>query len=199
MSEKALIKNQNEAKTKRESRRSRPLDAADELSGEKLTVIHIGRVSKTVKGGKRFSFRALVAVGDCNGSVGVSLGKGNQVQLAIKKASAHAKKEMIKFPLVNNTIPHEIIGVFGSGRVWMRPAAPGTGVIAGGGVRAVLEAGGVKNILTKSLGSTNPFNMVYATIEGLERLKTKEESARMRGKSLGAAPQPAPAVESQTQ
>ncbi len=149
---------------------------------EKITIVCINRVAKVVKGGKRFSFSALVVVGDTRGNVGVSIGKANEVQLAIQKATTHAKKNMIKFPLVKDTIPHEIIGKFGAGRVWMKPAAPGSGVIAGGGVRAVLEAGGVKDVLTKSLGSSNNFNVVYATIEALKQLKTKEEVAKLRSK-----------------
>ncbi|MDD2772628.1 MAG: 30S ribosomal protein S5 [Elusimicrobiales bacterium] len=162
------------------------------IEGEKLTVVNITRTAKVVKGGKRFSFRALVVVGDCNGKVGVSIGKANQVQLAIQKAASHARKHMIKFPLVNDTIPHEITGRFGTGQVWMKPAAPGTGVIAGSGVRAVLEASGIKNVLTKNIGSSNPFNMVYATCEALEGLRSKEDIARMRGKTEGAKEAPAP-------
>ncbi|MFH1620088.1 MAG: 30S ribosomal protein S5 [bacterium] len=154
----------------------------DTPEGEKSVVVTINRVAKVVKGGKRFSFSALVVLGNGNGNVGVSIGKANEVQAAIQKATARARKCMITFPLVQRTIPHEIIGHFGAGRVWMKPAAPGSGVIAGGGVRAVLEAGGVKDILTKSLGSSNPCNVVGATIDALKRLRSREEVMKLRGK-----------------
>lgn len=149
----------------------------------KETVVSINRVAKVVKGGKRFSFSALVVVGSGQGQVGMGLGKAREVQAAIQKASSAAKKEMISFPLLDGTIPHEALGHFGAGKVWMKPAGQGTGVIAGSGVRAVLEAAGVKNILTKSLGSSNVFNMVYATLEALKGLRTKEEILKLRGKS----------------
>jgi len=185
MSEKAL--NPRDGKFRKEAPVSykdrRQMDTVEEQVGEKSTVVNITRTAKVVKGGKRFSFRALVVVGDGNGTVGVSIGKANQVQMAIQKATTHAKKHMVTFPLVQDTIPHEIIGKFGTGQVWMKPAAPGTGVIAGGGVRAVLEAAGIKNILTKNLGSTNPFNTVYATLSALEELRSKEDVAKMRGKT----------------
>lgn len=155
------------------------------------TVIQVARTAKVVKGGKRFGFRALVVVGDGNGKVGVSIGKANQVQFAVSKAEFHARRHTIKFPLVNDTIPHEIIGKFGSASVWMKPAAPGTGVIAGAGVRLVLEAAGIKNILAKSLGSTNACNLAYATINALEQLRSKEAVLAQRGKAVEAA---APAV-----
>lgn len=153
-----------------------------EALGLKETVVAINRVSKTVKGGKRFSFGILVVVGDLKGKVGCGLGKSKDIQFAIKKGAAKARRNMIKFSLRADTIPHETIGVFGAGRVWMKPAAPGTGVIAGGGVRAVLEAAGIKNILTKSLGSNNHFSMVYATIAGLKQLRSKEQILKLRGK-----------------
>jgi small subunit ribosomal protein S5 len=146
------------------------------------TVVAINRVAKVVKGGKRFSFSALVVVGNGQGSVGFGLGKAKDVQSSIQKGQMQAKKEILQFPLVNGTIPHEVMAKFGSGKVWMKPAAPGTGVIAGGTVRAVLEAGGIKNILTKSLGSSNPFNVIEATLQCLRLLRTKEAIAKLRGR-----------------
>src|SRR3954465_13774259 len=166
-------------------RQERQTDRSSAQRGDTTEkVVFINRCAKVVKGGRRFSFSALIVAGDHDGSVGVGFGKANEVSEAIRKASDAARKSMQKVSLHENTIPHETIGTFGGGRVLLRPASPGTGVIAGGGVRAVVEAAGIKDVLAKSLGSSNHANVVKATIGALQQLRLREEIFKTRGLSV---------------
>ena len=189
----------NEVKKEAKGKRAEFQKAKPAMEG-KTTVINVARTTKVVKGGKRMGFRALVVVGNGQGKVGVAIGKANQVQAAIAKAETHARKHMISFPIVGDTIPHEVIGKFGAASVWMKPAAPGTGVIAGSGARLLFEAAGIKDVLAKSLGSTNPCNLVYATMEAFKQLKSKDTVNVLRGKAEKVeAAQEAPKAEETTE
>lgn len=147
-------------------------------------IVYLNRVAKVVKGGRRFSFSALVVVGDGQGSVGFGLGKAQEVPEAIRKATERARKDMVKVPLIDGTLPYEILGRYGAGRVLLKPASKGTGIIAGGPVRAVMEACGVSDILTKAIGTNNPHNVLHATMAGLSSLRNAEEVGAIRGKEL---------------
>jgi small subunit ribosomal protein S5 len=183
-----MLRNQKQLKTSKElNAQGGPKNPGEAMEldltnaqEEKVVTVVVNRVTKVVKGGKRFSFNALVVVGDNNGKVGVGLGKSNEVQSAIQKGTAGARKDMFQFPIVDFTIPHEIEGRFGAGKVWMKPAVGGTGLIAGGGVRAVLEAAGVHNVLTKSMGSKNHIAVVHATLNGLLKLRLEEDFKALR-------------------
>jgi small subunit ribosomal protein S5 len=146
--------------------------------------VSLNRVAKVVKGGRRFSFSALVVVGDGNGSVGYGLGKAQEVPEALRKASEHAKKNMVRVPLIEGTLPYAVLGRFGAGRVMLKPASKGTGIIAGGAVRAVMEAAGVADVLAKAIGTSNPHNVLRATVEGLASLRSAEDVGEVRGKKL---------------
>jgi small subunit ribosomal protein S5 len=171
-----------EKPNKRGPRRDKPADDTPKDTIEK--VVFINRCAKVVKGGRRFSFSALIVIGDMKGRVGIGFGKANEVSEAIRKGSEAARKAMVPVSLSENTIPHEVIGEFGGGRVLLRPASPGTGVIAGGGVRAVIEAAGIRDVLAKSLGSSNHSNVVKATLSALTSLRPRAEIMRLRGKKV---------------
>ena len=172
----------------RNRRSNRDQDKQKEASDLTEKVVFINRCAKVVKGGRRFSFSALIVAGDKRGKVGCGFGKANEVSEAIRKASESAKKSLVKVAVRENTIPHEVIGEHGGGRVLLRPASPGTGVIAGGGVRAVIEAAGIRDVLAKSLGSSNHANVVKATLEALMQLRLREQIYKTRGISIRSTP-----------
>ncbi len=176
-------KDREQSRQRRKPREREPEEEREQLDER---VVHIARTAKVLKGGRRFAFRAVVVVGDNHGQVGFGVGKAREVPDAVRKASERARRIMRPIPMVGTTIPHPVIGDFSAARVLLRPASPGTGVIAGGGVRAVLEAAGIRDILTKSQGSSNILNVVAATFKALESLKSPEEEARRRGKPLEA-------------
>ena len=172
----------------RNRRGNRDSDKQKEASDLTEKVVFINRCAKVVKGGRRFSFSALIVAGDKKGKVGCGFGKANEVSEAIRKASESAKKSLVKVAVRDNTIPHEVIGEHGGGRVLLRPASPGTGVIAGGGVRAVIEAAGIRDVLAKSLGSSNHGNVVKATLEALTQLRLREQIYKTRGIAIRSTP-----------
>jgi len=172
--------------THRRSNQNSDFDKEPKETSEK--VVFINRCAKVVKGGRRFSFSALIVSGNHKGKVGIGFGKANEVSEAIRKATEAAKKHMVQVAVHENTIPHEVLGEFGGGRVLLKPASPGTGVIAGGGVRAVIEAAGIRDVLAKSLGSSNPSNVVKATLDALTALRPKDEIFKIRGKVLKVKP-----------